>query len=488
MTKPFPALAASLFETLPAMRPEQFRDHMLALLLLRRLSTNYERTAKRELGHEYPDHISTNTSANKSLAQWYRDNPADIPRFEDQMLRKIRYVLLPHHLWPALVDMARRRDNQLAETLHSCFCHIEHRSSRMALSGLFSHVHPGSTELGPTRPHRTAALSAMVTCIQDAVATPCSATAQAAHALIRHSCRTPNINSGWSYTPPEIRDILAAIATSAAHHPRKHPLSVLDFACGSGSLLLAVRELAAPNPIRSLTGQEIHPRTCNLARMNMLLHGLKDTEFRIFRGDTLANGCETFCQPNPARRPQFDAIVSVPPFTQRWNGTPFADDIRFRDYGLAPNSTADAAFVLHGLHYLADDGIMAVVLHPGILFRQGPDAQIRRKLVERGCIDTVVALPGGLFPSTGIATCMVVCRKPRPQRDILFINASGQFTRERRRNRMGPQHVRSIMDTIRQRPASISNYAKCSSTDEVRANDWNLNPCRHVTTATGVNA
>ena len=160
---------------------------------------------------------------------------------------------------------------------------------------------------------------------------------------------------------------------------------MLDFACGSGSLLLNVRKKMAKagGTIGKIFGQEKNITTYNLARMNMLLHGVKDTEFEIFHGDTLLNEWDMMREQNPAKKPSFDAIVANPPFSYRWEPTDaLADDVRFKSHGLAPKSAADFAFLLHGFHYLKDEGVMAIILPHGVLFRGGAEERIRTKLLK----------------------------------------------------------------------------------------------------------
>jgi type I restriction enzyme M protein len=187
---------------------------------------------------------------------------------------------------------------------------------------------------------------------------------------------------------------------------------VFDFACGSGSLLLNVRHRLGPHGIGKIYGQEKNITTYNLARMNMLLHGLKDSEFEIFHGDTLTNDWDMLREANPAKMPKFDAVVVNPPFSYRWEPTEaLGEDMRFKNYGLAPKSATDFAFLLHGFHYLKPEGVMAIILPHGVLFRGGAEERIRTKLLKDGNIDTVIGLPANLFFSTGIPVCILVLKK-----------------------------------------------------------------------------
>lgn len=250
---------------------------------------------------------------------------------------------------------------------------------------------------------------------------------------------------------------------------------VLDFACGSGSLLLNVRKQLGAHGIGKIVGQESNITTYNLARMNMLLHGVKDSEFEIHHGDSLLNDWDILNEMNPAKKLQFDAVVANPPFSYRWEPTEtLAEDFRFKSYGLAPKSAADFAFLLHGFHFLSDQGTMAIILPHGVLFRGGAEERIRTKLLKDGHIDTVIGLPANLFFSTGIPVCILVLKKCKKPDDVLFINASEQFEKGKRQNRLLPEHIDQIIDTYKFR-WETSRYSRRVSMDEIEQNDFNLN-------------
>jgi len=216
----------------------------------------------------------------------------------------------------------------------------------------------------------------------------------------------------------------------------------------------------------------------------MLLHGVKDTEFEIYHGDTLKNEWDWLRETNPAKKPKFDAIVANPPFSYRWNpGEEAGEDMRFKNHGVAPKSAADFAFLLHGFHYLKDDGVMAIILPHGVLFRGGIEARIRRKLLKDGHIDTVIGLPANLFYSTGIPVCILVLKKCKKPDDVLFINAEKHFEKGKRQNYLSPEHIAKIIDTYQQRPEKIERYARRVGMDEIEENDYNLNISRYVSTA-----
>ena len=253
----------------------------------------------------------------------------------------------------------------------------------------------------------------------------------------------------------------------------------MDFACGSGSLLLNVRRQFRDHGIGKIYGQESNITTYNLARMNMLLHGVQDSEFEIFHGDTLKNDWPLLNEGNPAKQLYFDAVVANPPFSLRWEPK---EDVRFKSYGFAPKSASDFAFLLHGFHYLKPDGVMAIILPHGVLFRGGVEKRIRTKLLDEEAIDTVIGLPANLFYSTGIPVCIVVLKKCKKPDDVLFINASEQFEKGKRQNQLRDADIEKIVSTYQFRTEK-PRYSRCVSMQEIKENDYNLNISRYVSTA-----
>jgi len=186
---------------------------------------------------------------------------------------------------------------------------------------------------------------------------------------------------------------------------------------------------------------------------------------------------------NPAIKPSFDAIVANPPFSYRWEPTDaLADDVRFRSHGLAPKSAADFAFLLHGFHFLKDEGVMAIILPHGVLFRGGAEERIRTKLLKDGHIDTVIGLPANLFYSTGIPVCILVLKKCKKSDDILFINAAEHFVKGKRQNQLSYDHIAKILDTYQHRKED-PRYSRRVEMAEIQKNDFNLNISRYISTA-----
>lgn len=475
-----------------AMDADDFRDYMLSFLFLRYLSDNYETAAKRELGKDYPAPGADDRRV--PLALWYANNPDDIPEFEKQMRRKVHYVIQPPHLWKSIANMARTQNDELLNTLQAGFKYIETESFESTFQGLFSEIDLASPKLGKTYADRNAKLCTIIQKIAEGLAefsTDIDALGDAYEYLIGQFAAGSGKKAGEFYTPQQISDILSAIVTLDSQEPKTGPKkrleSVMDFACGSGSLLLNVRKRMknAGGTIGKIFGQEKNITTYNLARMNMLLHGVKDTEFEIFHGDTLLNEWEMMREQNPAKKPSFDAIVANPPFSYRWEPAgALAEDVRFKSHGLAPKSAADFAFLLHGFHFLKDEGVMAIILPHGVLFRGGAEERIRTKLLKDGHIDTVIGLPANLFYSTGIPVCILVLKKCKKPDDVLFINAAGHFEKGKRQNRLTDGHIAKIIETYKERKEE-PRYSRRVEMEEIKKNDCNLNISRYISTAVG---
>ena len=473
-----------------AMNADDFRDYMLSFLFLRYLSDNYETAAKKELGKDYPK--VSDDDRRVPLTLWYANNPDDIPVFEKQMRRKVHYVIEPPHLWNSIANMARTQDGELLNTLQAGFKYIETESFESTFQGLFSEINLGSDKIGRTYADRNDKLCTVIQKIAEGLAefsTNIDALGDAYEYLIGQFAAGSGKKAGEFYTPQQISDILSAIVTLDSHDPttglKKHLDSVLDFACGSGSLLLNVRNRIKKSggTIGRIYGQEKNITTYNLARMNMLLHGVKDSEFDIYHGDTLTNDWDILRELNPAKKPYFDAIVANPPFSYRWAPSDaMRDDVRFKNHGLAPKSAADFAFLLHGFHFLKDEGVMAIILPHGVLFRGGAEERIRTKLLTDGHIDTVIGLPANLFYSTGIPVCILVLKKCKKPDDVLFINAAEHFDNGKRQNQLSPEHIAKIIETYQFRKEEL-RYSRRVTMEEIEKNGYNLNISRYISTA-----
>ena len=471
-----------------AMNADDFRDYMLSFLFLRYLSDNYETAAQKELGSDYPKLEDGDKRA--PLALWYAANADDAFDFEKQMRRKVHYVIEPAHLWSSIAELARTQNDELLLTLQRGFKYIENQSFESTFGGLFSEINLDSEKLGKNYQQRNDKLCTIISKIADGIAkfsTNSDVLGDAYEYLIGQFAAGSGKKAGEFYTPQQMSTILSEIVTLDSQDPstgkKKKLDKVLDFACGSGSLLLNVRKQIGPHGIGKIYGQESNITTYNLARMNMLLHGVKDSEFEIHHGDSLLNDWDVLSEMNPAKKREFDAIVANPPFSYRWEPSEaLGEDFRFKSYGLAPKSAADFAFLLHGFHFLGKEGTMAIILPHGVLFRGGAEERIRSKLLKDGHIDTVIGLPANLFFSTGIPVCILVLKKCKKPDDVLFINASEQFEKGKRQNRLLPEHIEKIVKTYQYRTEE-ERYSRRVAMEEIEKNDFNLNISRYISTA-----
>lgn len=478
-----------------AMMADDFRDYMLSFLFWKYLSDNYVLAAKKELGADYPEtpkDIMDTLGVTTPLQIWYNENPNDTLLFERQMKRKIHYVIEPQFLWDNIVELARTQSNELLYTLQDGFKYIEDKSFESSFKGLFSEINLSSEKLGKNYTERNMLLTKVIKTIADGLkdfSSDNDSLGDAYEYLIGQFAAGSGQKAGEFYTPQMISTILSRIVILDCQDPKagkKNRINrVLDFACGSGSLLLNVRNQMGESGIGKIYGQEKNITTYNLARMNMLLHGVKDTEFEIHHGDSLANDWDILNENNPAKKMTFDAVVANPPFSLRWDPSgETAKDFRFSRYGVAPRSAADFAFLLHGFHFLSDEGTMAIILPHGVLFRSGKELVIRKKLLEDDNIDAVIGLPSNLFYSTGIPVCILVLKKCRKNEKILFINASSDehYEKGKRQNYLRDKDVDDIVETYQFR-TERPRYSRQVSLQEIKENDYNLNITRYVSLA-----
>jgi len=467
-----------------SMNADEFRDYMLSLLFFRYISAQYEQQAHIELGSDLPEGASLN--------RWYQDNQADIADFEDMMRKSKHYIIKPQYLWSTICEMARMQDLETISELKESFKHIEEESFKGSFKGLFSEINLESEKLGKDLTTRNKMICSIITKLEEKLLpldSESDVLGDAYEFLIGKFAAGSGKKAGEFYTPQQVSTILSHIVTLDCQDPttgtKNELASVLDFACGSGSLLLNVgRQMAAHGgKIGKIYGQEKNVTTFNLARMNMLLHGLHDTQFEIFHGDTLTNDWPLLRDSNPVKPVSFDAVVANPPFSLKWDpDDETSKDPRFQNYGVAPKSAADFAFLLHGFNYLADSGTMAIILPHGVLFRGGAEAQIRQKLIHDDSIDSIIGLPANLFYSTGIPVCIIVLKKCRKSDDILFINAAECFEKGKKQNVLTEDHINRIVEAYKNR-SEEERFSRRVKLTEIRDNDYNLNITRYVSLA-----
>lgn len=306
--------------------------------------------------------------------------------------------------------------------------------------------------------------------------------------------------AGEFYTPHEVSRVLAKLVTyvspdssEEAKEVIEHasrPFMVYDPTMGSGSLLLTVQhelksETDNPDTARvHFFGQEINRTTYNLARMNLMMHDVKYQYMDLRCADTLESDWPNGMDENGIDHPEFfDAVVANPPYSLKWdNAESKLKDPRFKDYGkLAPKSKADYAFVEHGIYHLKPSGRMAIVLPHGVLFRGAAEGTIRKAIIDKNYLDAVIGLPSNLFYSTGIPTVILVFRKDRKTNDVLFIDASKHFEKDKKQNRLREEDIDLILETYKNRQ-DVDKLAHVATLDEIKDNDYNLNIPRYVDT------
>lgn len=305
--------------------------------------------------------------------------------------------------------------------------------------------------------------------------------------LISNFAANAGKKAGEFYTPHEVSLLMSEII--ARHLKDRDHIEIYDPTSGSGSLLInighcATKYIGKENCVKYYA-QELKQNTYNLTRMNLIMRGILAANIVTRNGDTLEDDWPYFEDEDPDatyKRLYVDAVVSNPPYSQVWDPTGKETDPRFASYGLAPKSKADYAFLLHDLYHLKSDGIMAIVLPHGVLFRGGEEGTIRKNLIDQNNIDTIIGLPANIFFGTGIPTIIMILRKNRTNDDVLIIDASKGFEKEGKSNKLRACDIKKIVDTVSARQ-TVENFSKVVSRQEIRDNDYNLNIPRYVDTS-----
>lgn len=385
------------------------------------------------------------------------------------------FYILPSELF-ANVRARARHDANLNETLEAIFRNIEGSAvgadSEDDLKGLFDELDVNSSKLGPTVARRNEKLVKLLDAIGDLPLgnledNEIDLFGDAYEYLMTMYASSAGKSGGEFFTPQEVSELLARITVVGKESVNK----VYDPAAGSGSLLLQFRKvLGKENVRRGFFGQEINLTTYNLARINMFLHDINYSRFDIAHGDTLTDPAHWDDEP-------FEAIVSNPPYSIKWDGDAnplLINDPRFAPAGvLAPKSRADLAFTMHMLSWLAVDGTAAIVQFPGVMYRGGAEKKIRQYLVDNNYVDAVVQLPPDLFFGTTIATCIMVLKKSKQDSSVLFIDASAEFARSGNKNKLTSDNRRKILDTFTARD-DVPHFAHLVTNEQIADNDYNV--------------
>ncbi|QXT63410.1 type I restriction-modification system subunit M [Tessaracoccus palaemonis] len=440
-----------------------FKSYVLGMLFYRFISENL--TAYINKGeHDAGDTAFDYAKLADSQAEYGREDTVDEKGF----------YIFPSELF-CNVRARAPRDENLNETLARVFKNIEGSAvgtgSEDDIKGLFDDLDVNSSKLGGTVARRNEKLVKLLDAIGDLPLGDFGDNAidlfgDAYEYLMQMYASQAGKSGGEYYTPQEVSEVLTQIAVAGKTRVNK----VYDPAAGSGSLLLRFAKVLGRDNVGGFYGQEINLTTYNLARINMILHDINYEKFDIALGDTLIDPAHWDDEP-------FEAIVSNPPYSIKWEGDAnplLINDPRFAPAGvLAPKSKADLAFTMHMLSWLAVNGTAAIVEFPGVLYRGGAERKIRKYLIDNNYVDAVIQLPPDLFFGTTIATCIIVLKKSKTDNSVLFVDASAEFKRVGNKNKLTPEHQRTILKALEDR-ADVDHRVALVTNESIADNDYNI--------------
>lgn len=447
-----------------------FKSYVLGIMFYRYISENLaEYLNANEIAAGNPDFDYAELSDEKSESDW------------EEIVQTKGFFIRPSELF-CNVRKRAAGDENLNVTLGNVFRHIEESArgheSEDDFSGLFADIDVNSPKLGATVAKRNANLVNLLDGVgnmnlgkyqENAI----DAFGDAYEYLMGMYASNAGKSGGEFFTPQDVSELLTRLAIG-----RKKEISkVYDPACGSGSLLLKTAKILGKNHVREgFYGQEINMTTYNLCRINMFLHDIDYDKFDIANEDTLT-------APQHGDDEPFEVIVSNPPYSIKWEGDDnpiLINDPRFSPAGvLAPKSKADLAFIMHALSWLADNGTAAIVCFPGVMYRGGAEKKIRKYLVDNNFVDGIIQLPDNLFYGTTIATCIMVLKKQKEDRTVLFIDASGEFVKVTNNNRLTGDNIRRIVEAYMTRE-EVAHFSHKAEWKEVKENDYNLSVGTYV--------
>ncbi len=466
-------LAAKIWASANEMRSKieasEYKDYILGFIFYKFLSEK-EEAWLRSQGFEDADMPSV-TEDDPDIVGFVRPN--------------LGYFIAHENLYSTWLAKGADFDVSDVTDALSAFSRLVNPHHRHVFDRIFETLETGLSKLGDTSGARTKAISSLLHLIKDIPMDGRQGYDVLGYIyeyLISNFAANAGKKAGEFYTPHEVSLLMSEVV---AYHLRdRHEIQIYDPTSGSGSLLINIGQAVARHTGSEgrikYYAQELKENTYNLTRMNLVMRGIDPANIVTRNGDTLADDWPWFEEGHPETyEPLFvDAVVSNPPYSQRWDA-PDGPDPRFDDYGIAPKSKADYAFLLHDLYHLQPDGIMCIVLPHGVLFRGGEEGQIRRNLVENDKIDAIIGLPANIFFGTGIPTIVMVLRKQRTRDDILIIDASKGFVKEGKNNKLRASDIRRIADAYEAR-TDVERFCRVVPKDEIRANDYNLNIPRYV--------
>lgn len=467
------------------MDASEYKNYILAFMFYRYLSEHQEQ-------YLMDNHI-LEPEEGKFINQLYLEQATDdeLADYLEDISASLGYAISPKDTWESL--LTRIENNEIIPSdYQTIFDHFNanaelNKEAVQDFRGVFNDINLGDTRLGSSTNDRAKSLNRIVKLVADIQYKGDDGKdilGVIYEYLIGQFAASAGKKGGEFYTPHEVSQILAKIVTDKVEDTNR-TFSVYDPTMGSGSLLLTVgNELPngqKPGAIKYF-GQELNTTTYNLARMNLMMHGVTYNNMTLSNADTLESDWPDGPDEQGVDHPRsFDAVVANPPYSAKWNNdSGKLKDARFAEYGkLAPASKADFAFILHSIYHLNETGTMAIVLPHGVLFRGAAELKIRQTLIEKNYLDTVIGLPANLFYGTSIPTTILVFRKNKENRGILFIDASQEFEKGKNQNNLNEAHIEKIIETFRNRK-DIDKYARLVSFDEIKENDFNLNIPRYV--------
>lgn len=475
------AMANELRGTMDA---SEYKNYILAFMFYRYLSEHQEQYL---VGNNVID-----VEEGQSINDAYKEQAVDeeLNDYLEDISASLGYAIAPNDTWESLVN--KINDSQVIpsdyQTIFDNFNKNAELNKEAAkdFRGVFNDINLGDSRLGNSTNERAKSLNNIVKLVDEIEYKGNDGKdilGEIYEYLIGQFAANAGKKGGEFYTPHQVSKILAKIVTSDVKKLDEF-FNIYDPTMGSGSLLLTVgQELPKGTPMKYF-GQELNTTTYNLARMNLMMHNVSYNNMILNNADTLESDWPDGPDEKGIDRPRsFDAVVANPPYSAKWdNDETKLKDPRFSDYGkLAPASKADYAFILHSIYHLNNDGTMAIVLPHGVLFRGAAEGKIRQTLIEKNYLYAVIGLPANLFYGTSIPTIILVLKKNRKNKDILFIDASNDFEKCKNQNNLTDENVDKIISTFKERK-DIDKYAHVASIEEIRENDFNLNIPRYVDT------
>ncbi|WP_048883035.1 type I restriction-modification system subunit M [Bacillus sp. 445_BSPC] len=454
------------------MDASEYKNYLLGLIFYKYLS---DRSLEKvvEIADESLEEYDTAEKQTQLYIELLADEEVKNDLIET-LVDTLGYDIEPSYLFNVLTDQAKQNTFQLND-LNKAFIDLSTKYDQF--NGLFDDVDLTSKKLGSDAQQRNITITEVIKKLNpiNLLGHGGDVIGDAYEFLISQFASEAGKKAGEFYTPHEVSVMMARIA--AMGQEDKKLFSVYDPTMGSGSLMLNIRNYINHPESVKYHGQELNTTTYNLAKMNLILHGVDKEDIRLSNGDTLNKDW-------PTDEPYtFDSVLMNPPYSANWSSDDtFLDDSRFNRYGrLAPKSKADFAFLLHGLYHLKDSGVMAIVLPHGVLFRGAAEGVIRKKLLEDGSIDAVIGMPANLFFGTSIPTTVVILKKNRTTRDVLFIDASYEYVKGKNQNKLSKENIDKVVATYNKRE-NVEKYAHVATFDEIKENDFNLNIPRYVDT------